>query len=405
MSARQNIANRESVRMAAVLLAFFVLVSAYLCAHYQSVQYYVYQADAFWHGQMHYAYPLADLRDTVTIDGRHYLPLAPLPAVMLMPLVALFGILPFQSYLMGVMTALTALFAYQVARRLSLTQSPSIWLALAFTFGSVYAGVAYIPFAGQFATATATVLGLAALGEYLGQRRFWLVGMLLAGVLASRPVAVVLGLFFILDTLWGTKESGMPAGHRLARLYPFIAPVALVAAALMYMNYVRFGSMWDFGYAHVDFGIITHRAELAEYGLFSWRVVPSNLYHYFLALPEPVAAPDSLGLVPPYLRSGESLSFFFVSPIFLWLFASKLASRRERFAIVAAGCGLVALLMYFALNIYELGPRYIVDILPLLYFLLCSYFAAQPLIFRHRLVIVISLLANLYFTLGFSKFV
>ncbi len=384
---------------------FFVLAAAYLCAHYQSVQYYVYQADAFCRGQLHYAYTQADLRDTATIGGRHYLPLGPLPAVVLMPLVALFGILPFQSYLMGILTALVAYFAYRLARRFALAPAAALWLAAAFTFGSVYAGVAYIPFAGQFAAAAATVLGLAALGEYMGRRRFWLIGMLLAGVLASRPVGVVLGLFVVLDALWGIKESAAPARSQLQKLWPLAVPVVFVAGALMYMNYVRFGSAWDFGYAHVDFGIITHRSELSEYGLFSWKVVPSNLYHYFLALPEPVTAPGSLHLVPPYLRSGESLGFFFVSPIFLWLFASKLASRRERLALAAAGCGLAVLLGYFAVNVYELGPRYLVDVLPLLYFLLCSYFVRQPLEFRHRLVIAVSLLANLYFTLGFSKFV
>src|SRR5687768_4979442 len=57
-----------------------------------SYAYYNYLADAFLHGQLHLRVPAPQLHDLSFYNGHHYLYWAPLPAVVLMPFVAVFGV-------------------------------------------------------------------------------------------------------------------------------------------------------------------------------------------------------------------------------------------------------------------------------------------------------------------------
>ncbi len=379
---------------ALALLVVLVVLNVLFTVGVREYHQFVYQADAFSNGQLYLRILPEELVDLVKSGERYYSPLAPLPALLLVPFVALFGPLPFQSYLYPVITLLVITLTYQLAKRRGYTTTNSLWLALAFTFASVHLGVIFIPFAGQFSSTAAVVLSLATLYEYLGKRRFWLLGCLVGALFATHFTAGLVGLLVFADT---ALDAGIPWRERLQKLARFLVPIVIVGSMLLWYNYARFGNALDNGYMTALIRPEMQVNARAEYGLFNLKLIPSNIYHYFLAPPFPVIDPATLHLVPPYLKANLTMGFFLLSPIFLAIFFGL--SFKDRFlkltAIIALLMTLV-LLSFFAINYFELGSRYLVDVLPLYFILLLASFPGRILLLRHRLLIFGSAVFNMW---------
>ncbi|MDZ4226311.1 MAG: hypothetical protein U1C66_02385, partial [Patescibacteria group bacterium] len=155
------------------------------------------------------------------------------------------------------------------------------------------------------------------------------------------------------------------------------------------------GSLWDTGYRSAQ--VSAPLAEVrAKDGLFSLRNIPTNVFFYFLVPPRPVFEPGTYRLQPPYVTANIAMGFFFLSPIFLYLWRLRGGDRTMRLTMfVAAGMTLL-ILSYYALNAWEFGPRYLTDVLPLYYLLLLTCFSDSKLIMRDRVLIALSAIFNLY---------
>jgi hypothetical protein len=173
---------------------------------------------------------------------------------------------------------------------------------------------------------------------------------------------------------------------------------------------LRFGDAFENGYrlignfAGVDFQR-GQRELLREFGLFRLRNIPTNLYYYFVKGPDPVIQELSgtLGnkfpyiLKPPYIKvANPGVSFFVVAPIFLYVFRSRLRQRMAAHALLAVLCVLIFLLSYYWNGWFQVGPRYMLDVLPFAYLLLLFSFPDFKLSGFAQLLIVASAFFNLY---------
>ncbi len=78
------------------------------------------------------------------------------------------------------------------------------------------------------------------------------------------------------------------------------------------------------------------------------------------------------------------------------MFRVSLRTRFDKIvAVVAAGLTLL-LLSYYAVNVYEFGPRYLVDVLPLYYLLLLASLAEHGVWWRDRALILLSACFNIF---------
>lgn len=381
-------------RLVGVVAAFFILLALGFNLITVGGEIFVYQADAFLHGQLHLLSFPQSLIDLVPHNGRWYSPLGPLPAVLLVPFVPFFGTALQQHFVLFPVTLGVGFFVFLLAQRFGYGVGDRIWLALAFVFASVYVGVAYIAQAWNFASALSAVLSLATLYEYLGKRRFWLLGCLVGAIFATRFTAGLVGLLVLLDT---ALDSGIPWRERVQKLGRFLVPIVVVGILLLWYNYARFGNMFDNGYLTALIRPEMQVAARAQYGLFNLKLIPSNIYHYFLAPPQAVIDPRTMHLVPPYLKANVTMGFFLLSPIFLAIFfGAKLKNRFLKLTALVALLMTVVLLSYYAINYFELGPRYLVDVLPLYFILLLASFPGNQLLTRHRLLILVSAVFNVW---------
>src|SRR6185437_11286350 len=196
----------------------------------------------------------ARLGDITPFAGRYYVSFPPMPAVLLLPFVAIAG--PgfddrlFSFALGGVNVGL----AYLLTRRLShpgfagpgvpLGRLEALTGALLLGFGSVHFYAVAAGTVWYLAHVVCVLFLLLYLLECAGQGRPVVAGVALACAFLARAPALLGAL------CWLTMALRQPGGVRAlaAQVFPFAMPLALAGAFLLWQNQVRFGSPADFGY-------------------------------------------------------------------------------------------------------------------------------------------------------------
>ncbi len=235
--------------------------------------------------------------DRAYYNGKYYsyFGLAPLFMVYY-PVYLLTGMLPTTEFAGGVLAvfALLALFlAVQgllklfrprvnlllfLTGELAVTGGSFLWMLQA-SASSFY----YLPLlaaAGWLAAFTA--LASFAVSTSTARKRsllFFLCGLSVVMLVLSRPNSVLLAMAFaaplFLQLLFDRKRS--PRERFLESALPFLIPVVLGAAVIMYYNYLRFGSFFEFGTSYQ----LTESDIRYNQISFSLHHLSSMLYHYF----------------------------------------------------------------------------------------------------------------------------
>ena len=374
-------------------LFFLILVQA---GSVVAEQHFVYLAKSFLEGHLYVneAFVSFNALDYSLFNGKYYWPQAPFAAVVMMPFVALFGTSFLQGYVQLLSLALMAYLVYKLSKSFSFSKKESLYFVFLFMFGSVVLGIAAIPWSFYFAQILATTFLLLAIYLYRSGRPIWIIGTILGCMIVTRYTLIVAPLFFVLHLVFQQYTFST----LLKKLTQLVLPIAIIGVLLLGYNYLRFDSPLETGYALATLG--TNEAfHFERDALFSVGNIPSNLYYYFLKMPEPVLEEDSLRLMPPYLiGSLISLSFFIVAPFFIY--AARTIHRRAPEVYILWTVALLQLLLilsYFSPGTAQyLGPRYMLDLLPWLLLLVFIAFQGKQLKPHHKAIIIGSGIVNYY---------
>jgi len=322
-------------------------------------------ADAFLHGRT-WIDPatLHGPWDRIDIDGRTYLPFAPLPALVFMPLVALFGVPATawaQPFINAALAGACVALGYVVISRFDGgVLRDRLWVTALFAFSTPLVTIVARGGPWHQGQLLATICSLLAILEASGRRRGLLLGALGgAGFLARAPVLLAVPLYTWAAGAAATVGDARPAARRLVRAAALVAAGALPALAFaLWYNAARFGSVAESGYgiAALPPFLETLRGE----GLFSLAHVPRNIDYFLLHLP-------LVGGPPLYLRpDGLGLSVLLTSPGLL------IGVKARQWDAFLVGCGLTAVLVFIPSLLYygggwiQSGFRYFLDAIPFL---------------------------------------
>lgn len=348
-------------------------------------------ADAFLHGRT-WIDP-ASLKgpwDRVDIDGRTYLPFAPLPALVFMPLVALFGpagVSAAQPLVNALLAAACVVLAYVVISRFGGGMlRDRLWLTALFTLSTPLLAITARGGPWHQGQLLATICSLAAILEASGRRRGLLLGALGgAGFLARAPLLLALPLF-----AWATATRGEahPSARSAVRAAALVGAGAVPAIAFaLWYNAARFGSPTESGYAIATLPLFLD--VLRAQGLFSLAHVPRNLEYFLLHRPV-------IGGPPLYVRpDGFGLSVLLTSP---GLLVGVRARHLDPFLI---GSGLTAVavftpsLLYYGGGWIQSGFRYFLDAIPFLLPIIAAG-SRTGLGARWKLLIAAGIIVNLW---------
>lgn len=343
------------------------------------------------------------IHDLTLHNGKWYVPVPPLPAILLMPLM-LFArpekiFMGDVSMLMG---ALNAVLVYLILEQLiirrwvAFSRTSHFVLVALFAFGTNHLWVSImgeIWFVSQ--VVTVTFLALAVLAALRGSSSET-IGTFLGIAMLARPNSLMTWPFVFAIAMQIQKENGavIDLKHLLKWSLQSAVPVGLAIVGLLSYNYLRFEDFMDFGYVTINGAPdIVNNAQ--RYGIFSSVYILHNLNVMFLYLPQ-----VQLGGPWIFIPSLEGMSIFLSTPALVYLFRRY----ENRWWIWGAWgsifFGFALLVMYHNTGSAQFGYRYILDvILPIMALMSLTLQKKQP--WYYYLLLLLSILINLYGTAWF----
>lgn len=330
--------------------------------HVQATPYdnYVWLADAWKHGRNWIEFP-GDWIDAVPYHGRAYVVEAPLPAILLFPLVLAFGTNANQTLLDNVLGAVAVFAAWRFCERAGVGRLATLAATAFAFFGTSLFVCATRGDVWFLAHVSGFAFSMLALCEVAGRRRPWLVALwALAAAFSRYPLLAVVPVYAAL-LLWESP--------RRATVLQFLAPVVPAAVVSALYNRNRWGTLADRGFS------IWYRVMDSRYAEnphpFSPAYLPEQLTLYFATPPHLLAAAP--WLAPP--RFGFGIAFSSL-PFAYAVFAGR--SVRSAALWLATLVAAVPALTYYDTGGEQFGVRHALDFEPFLFALLALVLARRP---------------------------
>jgi hypothetical protein len=318
----------------------------------------------------------------IIIDGRYYVPFAPFPAIVLMPVVAVLGATGADQVESGVNAVFAAAcvgLCWMLLARIGVRRLVDrLALTILFGFSTQLLWVTTRGGVWHTGQIIATILTLICLIELWGRQRAWLIGLFAGAAFLTRaPLAFAILFYALMLDVPAVSETRATVGGYVAsvarperlRHWLWLALGVLPAIVLFFVyNQVRFGSPFESGY-----GLATLPAFLEakrELGLFSLAHLPMNLdlflFHLPLVIDEfPWLKPDGLGM-----------SVLLTSPGLLYAVRADWRQPRAWWLLGAAIAVLIPTLLYYGGGWLQYGYRYFLDSVPFV-IALCGLAAAR----------------------------
>jgi hypothetical protein len=333
----------RSVAAGAAAFVITLLVSRLHATPYDN---YALLAQALLHGHAWIVWP-GPYIDALPYHGHYYIIEAPLPALLLLPFVAVFG--GANQTLLAVVLAAVAIGAtWELGERLGLKPETNAWICAFLLAGTDLLWCAMLGDVWFVAHVSAVCFTMLALVELAGKRRGWLVALLAACAFESRfslVLAVPVYLFML-----GRASNG----RRFASFFAVMIPVALL---WVLYNEMRWGTWSDIGYTawyHQD------QVGMPTGSPFRLMYLPSQLYAFF------VQAPQWIGRYPWLVPTFNGVALTWTSPALVLAF---LALRPARIVLplwIAAFLTAGPNMLYYVTGFAQFGMRHALDFEPFL---------------------------------------
>ncbi len=392
---------------------------------------FVWQAAAFLEGQAAIRYPVESTTDhlgnwffqdvlpVTSTDGvaRGLIPFPPLPAVVLVPFVAMFGLATDDQAVFTALGALDVAICWWMLGRLRVRPTVRLGTTVFFAFGTVFWYTAQLTTTWYQAHVVAVGLALLAVGLAIEadpsaqdhasspaglaaspisapqvtvswrdrlaiDRRAFVIGLLLGLATTARLTAILAVPFFLLV---GPGRSAWRRGWSVG------LGATIPVAALLGYNLLSTGHVFHPAYDHL------YQLEARAYAALDYRIewaaedpryLPQNLAIMFLSTPEilPDRRRDTLGTMdvplctepgarrglfdidcPLALPRDTGMSVLLTSPAFVLLLPALWGARRDRLAMGAALAVLLVTignLMHFSQGWVQFGYRFGNDSVP-----------------------------------------
>jgi hypothetical protein len=374
---------RRSIYAGLIAFAFTLALSHFRSSPYNN---YVLLASAFLHGHAWIDWP-GQYIDALAYNGQHYVIEAPLPAVLLLPYVAIAGTAANQTLLAVILAGIAVGAAWELGERLGASWQTNIWICAFLLAGTDLAWCAMLGDVWFIAHVSAVCFTMLALVELCGKRRGWIVALWAVCAAESR-FSLVLAMP-VYAVMLGVDE-------RARRTLAGFAGILVAAAGLwVWYNLARWGTAADIGYTawyHQD------QAGMSTGSPFRLMYLPYELWSFFVQYPDFASA-------GPWIRPSYSgVALTWTSPALIYAFWA----RRPRNLVIAfwAAAILTAIpsFVYYVNGFAQYGMRHALDFIP---FLLALMFLAarERLPLWTKILIAYSCAAGLYGVWFWNTFV
>ena len=281
----------------------------------------------------------------LTADCRTFMQHSLGPALLLVPLVAIFGLSASQVLVSALVGALTAVVVYAIARHFTSDTRTQLGLTVLAIFGTQLFYSAPDGSVWHFAHTTAVFFLFGAIYATVVLRSPLLAGALVGAAFMCRPTTILAGLFTIVafSDMWLVHKPGARPWDRL-RLRPLVelaAGVAPFIALTLVLNALRFGNPFETGYAFSEQVHQVHLRHVYEHGIFDFSHIARHMPVFWEQMP-------IFATQPPFVRpSWAGMAVWLTSPalligLFVHLRRNSSVARLAALAIAAAGAFILA---------------------------------------------------------------
>ena len=456
---------RERLAIGFALLFFLTAFSVYWFLGPKDTGFdnHINQANSFLHGRLDLVPELSGyITEPAIKDDKLYLQHPLGPAILLVPWVALFGLDTNQTLVSVLIGAISAPVIFAITRRFTENLTAQVWLTILFLFGTIFWYTASNGGVWFFSHTMAVLFLFLAIYVTLKSRNPFLIGLFLGVAYLSRQ-SMILALPFFLIMLsddWLLKDNGQSLLKRvnikpLAQLGSGAGIFLLISFVL---NYLRFSNPLESGY---HFSEQVHQEQLAwlfNHGVFHITYIPRHIPVFFEGLPifrseAPYILPSWAGMAiwgttPAFLYGlfvgirdrrviaiGGSLlfaaiaiiiwrgvagafdlgwkGFDFILGVHLLPFYGMIALaivtglRDRNKLVIACWAAIIPIVLtnfsFAATGWTQFGYRYALDFYPFL-FLLTLIAIGDDIRWHHKLLIVLSIVVNLWGVLWIYQF-
>jgi hypothetical protein len=304
-------ARRRSDALPTLVVGLVALIVTAILAHGRTTPYdnFVLLAQAWLHGRPWIDWPGAYI-DALPYNGRYYVIEAPMPAVLLLPFVALLGNAN-QTLLAIVLAAFGTAAAFAFARRVGCSLANAGWIAGFFLLGTDLAWAAMLGDVWMIAHVAGAAFAMLTLAEVAGRRRGWLVALLAVCAFESRfSLVLAIPIYAYL------VARDRPRAELRRELIAFAAVCAAGAVLWVAWNLARWGVPTDIGYTawyHQD------NAGSPTGSPFQLRYFWYQVTSFFVQLPTfrgtfPFVIPEMTGQALTWTSPAIVLAFFARGP-------------------------------------------------------------------------------------------
>jgi hypothetical protein len=387
-----KIATMPDRKILYLLLFFMSFVIFWLSGegHPTYYDYYVRLSDAFLHGRLYLLEQPSWLNELIPCDKGFYVVYPPFPAVVMMPLVAVFGVSLNQTLVSVFVGSLCVVMACVVAKDVGNVEgSMHVWSAVLFGFGTIFWYLASVGSAWYLAHVMSVFFLFMAIHEFLNKRRLMLVGLLVGASYWCRLPTILTLIFFaiiVFNQHWNVSKSVLP-------LLKLFAGASFFVGLNMLYNFIRFGTPFDVAYWLIP-GILDE--PWFSEGLFSLSYIPCNLATILMGLPVFISE------LPFVLPRWTGMAIWITTPAFIYAFRSN---RKEAItgACWLAIVAVASVIFCKGCSGWGFGYRYAMDFYPFLYILTVKGMG-ERIRWHHKVLIVLSVLVNLLGVVWVNKF-
>jgi hypothetical protein len=333
---------------------------------------YVLLAQAFAHGHVWINWP-GEYIDALAYNGQHYIIEAPMPALLLLPFVAIFGSAN-QTLLAIALGAIAVGACYELGERYGVGAEANTWICAFLLAGTDLLWSAMLGDVWFIAHVSAVCFTMLALVELAGKKRGWLVALWGCAALLSRfDMILALPVYAYL----------LQSRRALVSFGTVLVPVAI---AWVGYNLARWGTWYDIGYTawyHQD------QAGSPTGSPFQFKYLTYELWSFF------VQTPVKLQTYPYLQPSLSGVALTWTSPALIYAFFAR---RPVQLVIALWAATLLTAapnLLYYVNGFAQFGMRHALDFEPFLVALMLLA-ARNGLALWARVLIGYSILAGMW---------
>lgn len=372
------------------LLIFKAL--SYPIQNFKSCQHFIYLSEAFLKGKFYIDKEFPCFYDVILKNGKIFLPFGPAPAILLMPIVAVFGHSINEVILSVLSTIINALLVYSIVTKLGVRRTIiKIWYIILFILGSLY--FIYFHWEGPWSVshAVSVMFLLAAIERSLRRKQEFLAGIFFGAAFLTRT-PIIFSLPFFLIVWFSQKDS---ISDYFKRIFLFFAGIFGPLFFLFWYNFARFGNIFESGYSFASVGAPVFE-EARKIGLFSFLHIPKNIYVMLFKGLDAIPNIDSPILESPYISSSPwGMSIFLSTPALVYIFSADIKKPLVFASWIAILLVSLPLITYYGIGYAQFGYRYSLDFFPFL-FLLTILGIKDDFTFWPRFLIILGVLINTY---------